>query len=61
MQAMNAAHDQNSDEQFLKDIQVATLALQLDVQAPMVRPSLFRRVVSWFSRIGSRLFGRGSP
>ncbi len=40
---------QSSDEAFIEQITLATLALELEAQAPVLRPSLVRRVGAWFA------------
>ncbi len=40
-----------SDEQFLEEIQIATLALELEEPAPQVRPSALLRFAAWFAGI----------
>lgn len=48
---MNAEAAKSSDEQFLEEAVLATLALELETPPPVARPPLRSRVKAWLSRV----------
>lgn len=47
------------EEKFLEAAVIATIAVENDLMPPAPPPSLFRRILSWFS--WARIFGGDEP